>query len=63
MPSIHPDPIMPPSAVKNALVDPALIYDRLVADAKAKKVALVALMRKLIVLLNRSLKNPKFNLA
>ena len=37
--------------------------DRLVADGKAKKVALVALMRKLLVLLNHLLKNPKFKLA
>ena len=38
-------------------------YDRLVAEGKAKKVALVALMRQRIVLLSRLLKNPKFKLA
>ncbi|PHX72771.1 MAG: hypothetical protein CK548_03170 [Opitutia bacterium] len=37
-------------------------YDRRVADGKAKKVALGALMRKLIVLINRLLKNLKFKL-
>ena len=39
------------------------VYDRLVADGKAKKLALIALMRKLIILLNLLLKNPKFKLA
>ena len=34
------------------------VYDRLVADGKAKKLALIALMRKLILLLNHLLKNP-----
>jgi transposase len=38
-------------------------YDRLVAAGKPKKVALVAVMRKLIVLLNHLLKNPNFKLA
>jgi len=38
-------------------------YDRLVAAGKPKKVALVAVMRKLIVLLNHVLKNPQFTLA
>jgi transposase len=38
-------------------------YDRLVADARAKKLALIALMRKLIILLNHLLKNFKFKLA
>ncbi len=38
-------------------------YDRLVAAGKPKKVALVAVMRKLIVLLNHLLKNPQFKLA
>ena len=38
-------------------------YDRLVADGKAKKLALIALMRKLIILLNHLLKKPKFKLA
>ncbi|MEN9633463.1 MAG: hypothetical protein RL077_1867, partial [Verrucomicrobiota bacterium] len=35
----------------------------LVAAGKPKKVALVAVMRKLIVLLNHLLKNPQFKLA
>jgi transposase len=38
-------------------------YDRLVAAGKPKKVALVAVMRKLIVLQNHILKNPNFKLA
>jgi transposase len=36
---------------------------RLLKAGKRKKVALVAVMRKLIVLLNRLLKNPDFKLA
>jgi transposase len=40
-----------------------IFYDRLVAAGKPKKVALVAVMRKLIVLLNHLLKNPQFKLA
>lgn len=35
-------------------------YQRLIAAGKAPKVALVAVMRKLIVLLNQVLKNPQF---
>ena len=38
-------------------------YTRLVAAGKPKKLALVAVMRKLIVLLNHILKNPQFKLA
>lgn len=38
-------------------------YQRLVAAGKPKKVALTAVMRKLIVLLNQLLKNPDFTLA
>lgn len=38
-------------------------YQRLVAAGKPKKVALTAVMRKLVVLLNHLLKNPEFNLA
>ena len=38
-------------------------YDRLVADGKAKKIALIAVMRKRISLFNRLLKNPKFKFA
>jgi transposase len=38
-------------------------YQRLVAAGKPKKVALTAVMRKLVVLLNQLLKNPQFALA
>jgi transposase len=38
-------------------------YQRLRAAGKIPKVALVACMRKLVVLMNRLLKNPKFQLA
>jgi transposase len=38
-------------------------YQRLLADGKPKKVALTAVMRKLVVLLNHLLKNPEFKLA
>lgn len=38
-------------------------YQRLVAAGKPKKVALTAVMRKLVVLLNHLLKNPEFKLA
>jgi transposase len=50
------------SAVKH---DPILkeFYLRLRASGKKPKVALVACMRKLIVLMNRLLKNPNFKLA
>ena len=39
------------------------LYLRLLANGKAKKLALTVLMRKLIVLANRLLKNPGFSLA
>jgi len=39
------------------------LYLRLLANGKAKKLALTVLMRKLIVLANRLLKNPNFSLA
>lgn len=38
-------------------------YQRLLEAEKPKKVALTAVMRKLIVLLNQLLKNPEFVLA
>jgi transposase len=38
-------------------------YQRLVTAGKPKKLALTAVMRKLIVLLNCLLKNPDFKLA
>jgi transposase len=38
-------------------------YERLIAAGKPAKVALTALMRKLIVLMNHLLKNPTFSLA
>ena len=38
-------------------------YQRLVAAGKPKKVALTAVMRKLVVLLNHLIKYPQFNLA
>lgn len=38
-------------------------YDRLVKAGKPKKLALTAVMRKLVVLLNHLLKNPQFKLA
>ncbi len=42
---------------------PKAFYQRLVAAGKPKKVALTAVMRKLVVLLNQLLKNPEFTLA
>lgn len=39
------------------------LYDRLIAAGKPAKVALTAVMRKLIVLMNHLLKNPNFSLA
>ncbi len=50
------------SAVKH---DPILkaFYQRLRGAGKKPKVALVAAMRKLVVLMNRLLKNPQFQLA
>lgn len=38
-------------------------YERLLAAGKPKKLALTAVMRKLVVLLNHLLKNPQFKLA
>lgn len=38
-------------------------YQRLVTTGKPKKVALTAVMRKLVVLLNHLLKKPQFKLA
>jgi transposase len=38
-------------------------YNRLIAAGKPAKVALTAVMRKLIVLMNHLLKNPNFTLA
>ena len=38
-------------------------YDRLIAAGKPAQVALTAVMRKLIVLMNHLLKNPDFTLA
>jgi transposase len=40
-----------------------VFYDRLGAAGKPKKVALTAVMRKLVVRLNLLLKNPDFTLA
>ena len=45
----------------NHLLKP--FYDRLIAAGKPAKVALTAIMRKLIVLMNHVLKNPNFSLA
>ena len=45
----------------NHLLKP--FYDRLIAAGKPAKVALTAVMRKLIVLMNHVLKNPNFSLA
>jgi transposase len=42
---------------------PKALYQRLLAAGKPKKLALTALMRKLIILANRLLKNPNFSLA
>jgi transposase len=39
------------------------LYLRLLANGKAKKLALTVLMRKLIIIANRLLKNPNFSLA
>ena len=45
----------------NHLLKP--FYDRLIAAGKPFKVALTAVMRKLVVLMNHLLKNPNFVLA
>lgn len=50
------------SAVKHDVILKAF-YTRLREAGKKPKVALVAAMRKLVVLMNRLLKNPKFQLA
>ena len=42
---------------------PKALYQRLLAAGKPKKLALTALMRGLIILANRLLKNPNFSLA
>jgi transposase len=46
---------------RNHLLKP--FYDRLIAAGKPAKVALTAVMRKLIVLMNRLLKDDQFQLA
>ena len=46
---------------RNHLLKP--FHDRLIAAGKPAKLALTAVMRKLIVLMNHLLKNPKFSLA
>ena len=46
---------------RNPLLKP--FYGRLIAAGKPGKVALTAVMRKLIVLMNHLLKNPDFSLA
>lgn len=53
------------AALSAVRYDPILkaFYQRLRAAGKKPKVALVASMRKLVVLMNRLLKNPKFQLA
>ena len=53
------------AAVVAARFNPILkaFYQRLVSAGKPKKVALTAVMRKLVVLLNHLLKNPQFKLA
>jgi len=53
------------AAVVAARYNPILkaFYQRLVAAGKPKKVALTAVMRKLVVLLNYLLKKPDFMLA
>ena len=40
-----------------------VLYQRLLLAGKPKKLALTVLMRKLILLANRLLKNPHFSLA
>jgi transposase len=53
------------AAVASSRFNPILktFYHRLIANGKKPKVALVALMRKLIILLNKLIKNPNFVLA
>jgi transposase len=50
------------SAIRHGAILKAF-YLKLRAAGKQPKVALVACMRKLVVLMNRLLKNPKFELA
>ena len=52
------------SAITAVIYNPVLktYYERLVQRGKNKKVALVAVMRKLIILMNRVLKHPDFKL-
>lgn len=50
------------SAVRHDAILKAF-YEKLVTAGKPKKVALVACMRKLVILMNRLLRNPKFTLA
>jgi len=53
------------AALVAARLNPILkaFYQRLVTAGKAKKVALTAVMRKLIILLKQLLKNPEITLA
>ncbi len=53
------------AAVAASRFNPILktFYHRLIANGKKPKVALVAVMRKLIILLNKLIKNPNFVLA
>jgi len=53
------------AAIAAARFNPILrtFYQRLVTQGKKPKVALIAIARKLVVLLNRMLKNPNFSLA
>ena len=53
------------SAISASRFNPILsaFYKRLVAAGKPKKIAITAVMRKLIILLNLLLKNPNFQLA
>lgn len=46
---------------RNHILKP--FYDRLIAAGKPAKLALTAVMRKLIILMNHMLKNPNFSLA
>ena len=50
-------------ASEDAGIEGARLFDWLVAHGKAKKLALIAVMRKRISLFNRLLKNPKFKFA
>ena len=50
-------------ASEDAGIEGARLFDWLVAHGKAKKLALIAVMRKLIFILNHLPKNPKCKLA